>query len=148
MEQAESILKTSYPIEWEKMWEDEGSRNRYEDTFLKDQLTKLGHEDKSVNYFKIVTLEQGKKLVENINNYKHLDMLALVVNFIDILGHTRSKSTLLQEMVPDEAAYRSAVVNWMKNVWLHKVLKEISYWGHTVIITSDHGIIRVKKPRL
>jgi hypothetical protein len=139
-------LKEKYPVEYDKIWKDEVSRNRYEDTFLKNQLTELGHEDKSVNYLKIVTLEQGKKLVENINDYKHLDILSLVVNFIDILGHTRSESTILQEMVPDEAAYRAAVINWMKNVWFHKVLKEISYWGHTVIITSDHGIIRVKKP--
>ena len=87
-----------------------------------------------------------KKLAGNINDFQHLDMFALVVNFIDILGHTRSESSVIQEMVPDEAAYRSAVISWMKNVWLLKVLKEISQWGHTVIITSDHGIIRVKKP--
>ncbi len=139
-------LEKKYPSEWAKIFADEKSRNRYEDIFLQDQLKRLGHTDKSVKYAKIVTLNQGKKLESQINDFKHLDMLALVVNFVDILGHTRSESSVLQEMVPDEAAYRSAVVNWMKSGWFLKVLREISYWGHTVIITSDHGIIRVKKP--
>ena len=72
-------------------------------------------------------------------------MLVLVVNFVDILGHSRSESTILQEMVPDESAYRKAICAWLENAWLMDVLKHISTWGRTVFITSDHGSKRVNK---
>ena len=72
-------------------------------------------------------------------------MLALVVNFVDFLGHSRSESKILQEMVPDESAFRKAVCAWLENGWLMDVLKQISTWGHTVFITSDHGSTQVNK---
>ena len=75
-----------------------------------------------------------------------MDLLALVINFVDILGHSRSESDILQEMVPDESAYRKAICAWLQNAWLMNVLEEISSWGHTVFLTSDHGSTRVTKP--
>ena len=75
-----------------------------------------------------------------------MDILVLVVNFIDILGHKRSDSKILQEMVPNESAYRKAICSWLNNSWLIDVLEEISTWRHKVFITSDHGSILVDKP--
>ena len=72
-------------------------------------------------------------------------MIVLVVNFVDILGHSRSESTILQEMVPDESAYRKAICAWLENAWLMDVLEQISSWNHTVLITSDHGSTKVNK---
>ena len=67
----------------------------------------------------------------------------MVVNFVDILGHSRSESNLLKEMIPDEIAYRRAINDWFKNSWLLDSLIKISKWDKTVIITSDHGSLRV-----
>ena len=75
-----------------------------------------------------------------------MDFLALVINFVDILGHSRSESNILLEMVPDESAYRKAICSWLENAWLMNVLEEISTWGHSVFLTSDLGSIMVTKP--
>ena len=139
-------LQEKYTDIWSEMWQDEHSMNRYEDTFLRDQLNRMGFESKSTHYHKVVTYEEGNKLETRIGEFKEVDLLALVVNFVDILGHSRSESDILQEMVPDESAYRNAICAWLENAWLMNVLEEISTWGHTVILTSDHGSTRVTKP--
>ena len=64
------------------------------------------------------------------------------------MGQSRSESEVLKEIITDKVSYRSAVVNWFENAWLLDLLKEISWWGHKVIITSDHGMLQVKKPVL
>ena len=51
---------------------------------------------------------------------------------------------VLKEMVPDEAGYRLAVKNWLEQSWLLKVLKYFSEMGFSVVMTSDHGSIRVQ----
>ena len=139
-------LQLKYREIWDDMWQDEISMNRYEKIFLRDQMDRDGFENKSMKYIKISQYTQGNKLENRINDYKGIDLLALVINFVDILGHSRSKSKVLQEMVPDESAYRKAVCSWLENTWIIKVLEELSSWGHKIILTSDHGITKVNKP--
>ena len=74
----------------------------------------LGFKSKSIHYHKIITYEEGSKLENRINEFKEIDFLALVINFVDILGHSRSESNILQEMVPDESAYRKAICSWLE----------------------------------
>ena len=139
-------LQNEYGELWQKMWQDEHSMNRFENQFLRDQLNRLGLESKSIHYHKVITYEEGNKLETRIGEFKEVDLLDIVINFVDILGHSRSESNILQEMVPDESAYRKAVCSWLENAWLLNVLEEISNWGHTVFLTSDHGSTRVTKP--
>ena len=72
-------------------------------------------------------------------------MLALVVNFVDMLAHDSSKMEVLKEIVPDESGYRLAVKSWIENSWFNDVIKTLSQSDFRVVITSDHGSIRVKK---
>ena len=139
-------LQEKYPDLWIDMWKNEKSMNQFEEKFLKDYLKENGFGDKSVYYNKVLNYNDGNRLAKRIGEYKEKDILALVVNFVDILGHSRSDSKILQEMVPNESAYREAICSWLDNAWLMDVLKQISSWGHTVIITSDHGSTQVNKP--
>ena len=139
-------LQKKYPDIWSKMWKNENSMNQFEEQFLKDYLIRNGLGSKSIHYHKIVNYDQGNRLANRIKEYKGIDILALVVNFVDILGHSRSDSNILQEMVPNESAYRKAICAWLENAWLIDVLKEISSWGYMVFITSDHGSTQVTKP--
>ena len=72
-------------------------------------------------------------------------MLALVVNFVDMLAHDSSKMDVLKEIVPDESGYRLAVKSWIENSWFNDVIKTLSQSDFRVVITSDHGSIRVNK---
>ena len=135
-----------FPYEWGKMIRDETSMNRYEGEFLEAYLKRNNKSQISMNYTKVITPEDGQKFANHINEYKNTNLLALVVNFVDMLGHSRSESNVLKEMIPDESAYRTAICSWMEKSWLKDVFEQISEWDKTVILTSDHGSIRVKKP--
>jgi len=135
-----------FPNEWGKMIRDKTSMNRYESEFLSAYLTRNNLSHVSMKYTKIITPRDGQKFGSHINEYKSTKLLALVVNFVDMLGHSRSDSNVLKEMIPDESAYRKAVCSWMEQSWLKDVFEQISQWDKTVIVTSDHGSIRVKKP--
>ena len=52
---------------------------------------------------------------------------------------------VLKEIVPDESGYRLAVKSWIENSWFNDVIKTLSQSNFRVVITSDHGSIRVNK---
>ena len=123
----------------------ENGLNKYEEEYLNDQIRRLGNDDKKVHYHKIWALEEGKRFSKKINNYLEKDVIALVVNFVDMLAHDSSKMNVLKEIIPDESGYRKTVGSWVKNSWFNDVLKVLSQSNFDVVITSDHGSIKVNK---
>jgi len=139
-------LKKEYPDLWKKMFY-ENQLNGFEDVLFGDLLEKNGFSHLSNKYLKISDLNQGNKFLNKINDYKNVDILNLVVNFVDILGHSRSESKVLSELIPNETAYRKAIFNWFSNSWLLEALSIMKDWGDIdIIITSDHGNTKINKP--
>ena len=133
-----------YPHQASDMKEDAPSLNQYEKEFLIDQLKLFQLNDVSLHYHKIWAVDEGNKFKNRVKDYANQDLITLVVNFVDILAHKSSQMDVLKEMVPDEAGYRLAVKNWLEQSWLLKVLKYFSEMGFSVVMTSDHGSIRVQ----
>ena len=138
-------LINKYPKQKELFLHNENGLNKYENDFLIDQLRRLDIKDKKVHYHKIWAKDEGKRFSKKINNYLDKDVLALVVNFVDMLAHDSSKMEVLKEIIPDESSYRSTVKSWVKNSWFNTVLKTLSQSNFDVIITSDHGSVKVYK---
>ncbi len=138
-------IKNKYNELWKKMFL-EKKYNGYEDELFRNILNENNYNNKSFHYEKISHHDEGKKFYNKLNNYKNVDVLSIVVNFVDILGHSRSESEILKELIPNESAYRLAVYNWFKNSWLKDCLLEFSNWDADIIITSDHGNTIVSKP--
>ena len=134
-----------YPQQLELMKSEASSLNKYESLFLEDQLKRNQLENKNVIYHKINVVEEGHRFQKHLTDYKQSDLMAIVVNFVDMLAHKRSESDVLKEMVPDESGYRFAVRTWFENSWLYRTLRELSESDFTVIITSDHGTVRVQR---
>jgi hypothetical protein len=53
---------------------------------------------------------------------------------------------VLKELAEDEAAYRSLTVSWFEHSPLYEMLKELAQKEVNVVLTTDHGSIRVKHP--
>ena len=134
-----------YPRQLELMKSEASSLNKYEALFLEDQLKRNQLENKNVIYHKINVVEEGHRFQKHLTDYKQSDLIAIVVNFVDMLAHKRSESDVLKELVPDESGYRFAVRTWFENSWLYRTLRELSESDFTVIITSDHGTVRVQR---
>ena len=138
-------LCVKYPQQLELMKSDAPSLNKYESMFLEDQLKRIGFGNKKIIYKKINIADQGDRLLRNISDYKQTSLLSIVVNFVDMLAHKRAESDVLKEIVPDEAGYRMAIRTWFENSWLYRMMRELSENDFTVIITSDHGTVRVHR---
>ncbi len=137
-------LEVRFPELWELSEDDENSRNRYERQFLDKLLERrrivLKPEPK---YIKILDAEFGRNVESNITSYAQSRLTSIVVNFVDMLAHGRSDSSLLKEIAPDESAYRSLTKSWFLHSSLFGMLKALSRMPNiTIILTTDHGSIR------
>lgn len=138
-------ILVKYPQQAEKMKLAGSSLNLFEELFLKDQLKRLKHQQNRVMYHKIHTIDEGQRFNNHVAEYLQVNCLAVVVNFVDMLAHKRSESDVLQEMMPDESGYRFAVKTWFENSWLFQSLKTLSKSDFTIVMTSDHGSVRVQR---
>lgn len=129
-----------YPSDWKAYPDDEVSRNRREGDLLDRQLAK-----KKVSvangskYIKVLNAQESEGLTTRVENYLSSQIVAIVINFVDVLTHGRSNDVLLKEIVPDEAAFRSLMLTWFEHSTLIETLRLLAGKKVTVVITSDHG---------
>ena len=132
-----------------KMWqndEDEGGKNLFEEKFLEDQIKRSLKKDIKFSYHKILNYDQGKDLNESLNNLMGNDLNAIVYNFVDMLSHARTDMQMIRELANDDAAYRSLTLSWFEHSPLLDLIKKLSQKRVKLMITTDHGTIRVKHP--
>lgn len=125
--------------------EDEGGKNNFEEDFAMDLLKRLRFNGKS-SYHKIIKLHQAKDLADNIHNLLSNDLNFIVYNFVDALSHARTDNSVIRELAENEAAYRDITLSWFKHSPLWEMLQELSKKKCKIIITTDHGSIKVKEP--
>lgn len=136
-------IERRYPELWAQGEDDDYSRNRYESKLMYDQLRVLGLKLKlEPKYVKIINAEEARNLDKNLSNYLDTPLLSIVVNFVDILAHSRSDLPILKEIAPDEPSYRSLTRSWFEHSAIYNVFKRLAEQDVTVVVTSDHGSIR------
>jgi CheY-like chemotaxis protein len=139
-----SEIESNYPDLWQCKIDDENSLNQYEPQLLEKLLSRAKIKlDKEFKYIKILDAEYGKLIEQTITNYTNNNLTTIVINFVDMLAHGRSDSSLLKEISPDEPAYRGLTYSWFLHSSLLNMLKTLSKQKNvTIVITTDHGSIR------
>lgn len=138
-----SNIERMFPNMWLNE-NDEGSKNQYEKEFLENNLKRNGHNVK-FSYNKVTNLNAGKKLVSNISSLANNDLNVVVYNFVDMLSHARTDMEVIRELADDEAAYRSIAKSWFEHSPLFDMMKIMAEKGCKVIVTTDHGSIKVNE---
>lgn len=137
-----------YPDRWVERGGDEAGKNRFEEFFLGEQLKRLGFKNIKPRYLKVYTAHESVELRKRLSALLSSRFSALVFNFVDIMAHGRNQIDILQEIAPDESAFRSLMRSWFNHSVLLDLLREISKRKAKVVMTSDHGSVMVKKPSL
>ncbi len=130
------------------MWEDDdntGNKNRHERELMQAQLKRYGRNEK-LFFEKITNVKAGKKLVDNLGNILKNDLSVMVFNIVDMISHARTEMDMIKELAGDEKAYRSLTLSWFNNSSLLELLKALAENNVKVILTTDHGTIRVDNP--
>ncbi|MBK9320559.1 MAG: PglZ domain-containing protein [Bacteroidetes bacterium] len=139
-----SEIQKRFPDKWIGDEEDEG-KNNFEEDFLADQLQRLRKTYK-FSYTKVTNLEAGKVLADQVPNLFRNKFNVIVYNFVDMLSHARTDMQVIKELAEDEKAYRSITRSWFDHSPLLETLKRIAERPAKLVITTDHGTIRVKEP--
>lgn len=138
-------IKQNYPQLWVEE-DDEESKNRHEEELLRLQMARFRCKE-SVAYCKINDSSQARHaLTQLMAGGAQLNVL--VVNFIDILSHARTESRMVRELAGTESAYRSITLSWFRNSPVKELFDRLATEGQDcdVIITTDHGSLRVADP--
>ncbi|MCS6982291.1 MAG: PglZ domain-containing protein [Flavobacteriales bacterium] len=139
-----SEIQKRYPSYWVNEDEERG-KNLFEEQLLQEQLRRLGKNFRTA-YFKILNLAAGHKLVEQFANLSQNALNVVVYNFVDMLSHARTDMEVIRELASDESAYRSITRSWFEHSPLMEMIVKAGESGGVVLLTTDHGTIRVKEP--
>lgn len=125
--------------------EEEGGKNLKEKELLEKQLHRAGL-NVSMKYNKVNNQRTGKKLAESASSLMESDLNVIIYNFVDMLSHARTDVEMIRELADTEAAYRSLTASWFQHSYLLDLLKQISGKDIQIVLTTDHGSIRVENP--
>ena len=139
-----SQIAEMFPDLWVDEDEEEG-KNLNEEPLIQTQLDRYRRKN-SFSYFKLNNSSDSEKLVERFKNVMNNDLNVLVINFIDMLSHARTESRMVRELASDERAYRSITASWFRNSPVRELFKELAQTDARIVVTTDHGSIRVSNP--
>lgn len=101
---------------------------------------------KKCSYYKVCSNASGEEYLRKFGGYKDNDLNAVVFSFVDSLSHTSSATNVNRELLCTDAGYRSVTLSWLKHGVLRPVLEKFADNGFKIILTTDHGTIRVSSP--
>ena len=133
-----------FPELWVDEDEEEG-KNLNEAPLIQTQLDRYRRRE-TFSYHKINDAQGAERLVSQFRQFANNELNVVVVNFIDLLSHARTESKTLRELAADEAAYRSVTTTWFRHSPLRELFSLLSESDYKVVITTDHGSIRVNNP--
>lgn len=133
-----------YPELWVDEDEEEG-KNLNEAPLIQTQLNRFRRKS-TFSYHKFNDSFAADKLISQFNQFEHYDLNVLVFNFIDMLSHARTEMKMVRELASTEAAYRSITKSWFRHSAVYDLFKALALTDYKIIVTTDHGSIRVKTP--
>ena len=131
-----------FPDLWVDEDEEEG-KNLNEAPLIQTQIDRYRRKD-TFSYNKFNESSSVEKLLNRFNELERNDLNVVVINFIDLLSHMRTESKTIRELTGDEAAYRSLTASWFRHSAVGELLRRLAETDYHIIITTDHGSIRVK----
>ena len=147
-----AIFSGLMPLQIEKMfpdlWVDEESeegKNLNEAPLIQTQLERF-RKKYAFTYNKVYDSQYGEKLLGMIPSISRNPLNVIVLNFVDMLSHARTEIKMIRELAQSEAAYRSLTRSWFRHSSTLELFKRIADKGCTIILTTDHGTIRVNDP--
>lgn len=125
--------------------DEEGGKNLNEAPLIRTQIERYRRKD-TFSYHKINDSHGVERFLQQYNEIEHYDLNVIVINFIDMLSHARTESKMVRELAGNESAYRSITLSWFRHNAIADLFRRLAESGRTVVLTTDHGSIRVDKP--
>ena len=131
-----------------QLWVDEDSeegKNLNEAPLIATQIERYRKKYR-FSYHKINDSSAGERLLRDFNSLRDNELNVIVLNFIDMLSHARTESKMIRELASTNAAYRSLTESWFRHSSTIGLFRRIAETGAKIVLTTDHGTIRVDNP--
>ncbi len=133
-------IQEMYPDLWIDE-DEEDSKNNNEKALIQTQLDRF-RKRYGYSYFKVNESDFCEKITKQFKGLQ-TPLNVVVLNFIDMLSHSRTESKMMRELANDEAAYRSLTLSWLRHSPTAEMFRRIASLGYKVVLTTDHGTTRV-----
>ena len=133
-----------FPGLWVDEDEDEG-KNLNEGPLIGTQIDRYRRHD-TYSYHKVNDSAAAEKFMQKFRQIEKNDLNVVVFNFIDMLSHARTESRMVRELANNESAYRSITLSWFRHSVISDLFRQLAQAKCRVVVTTDHGSIRVAKP--
>ncbi len=133
-------IQQMFPDLWVDEDDDEG-KNLNEKELIQTQLHRF-RKNYTFSYQKIMESAYCEKVIEQLPRFENNQLNVIVLNFIDMLSHSRTESKMMRELANDEQAYRSLTLSWFRHSPTYELMKAIAKTGAKLIFTTDHGTIQ------
>lgn len=134
-------IREMYPQYWVEEG-DEETKNQYEKQLIEEQIQRFRRKDEFA-YYKVNESDFCEKVIQKLRGAQQ-SLQVIVLNFIDMLSHSRTESKMMRELCADEAAYRSLTQSWFRHSPTCRLFERLALQGYKVVLTTDHGTVRVE----
>ncbi len=138
-------IQEMFPQYWVEEGDDDG-KNIYEEQLLQTLIKRYRRKEEP-EYYKVLDSDFFERVISKISSHKN-SLSVVVINFIDMLSHSRTESKMMRELCSDESAYRSLTLSWFQHSPTRRFFECLSKLGYKVVLTTDHGTVRVETPVL
>lgn len=135
-------IQQMYPNLWIEE-EDEEGKNIHEEALMQTQLDRF-RKKYALSFNKVFESGYCQKVIDQLPKMAAYDLNVVVINFIDMLSHSRTDSKMMRELANDEKAYRSLTRSWFRHSATYDLFKAIAQRGYKLVLTTDHGTIQVR----
>lgn len=133
-------ISKRFPKLWSETQHNIYSKNSKEGIFLKKKLERCGYKFGNAIEYKILTNEsEAQDVIDNIDKYKEKKMVTFVAEFVGKLIREHATTEVIQDIVPDENAFRKLTYSWFERSNIYEILKNLAHMDCKVIFTTSNG---------
>lgn len=132
-----------YPQYWTY---DEKGQNRYERDLFSEQL-KRNNLRVNFSFYKLSSISEIERSIEKIKG-ESTDIVIIVINFFDMLIHSIPGRGDMKGILDDERVLLNILAYWFPMSPIFELFKSLLANKRRVILTTDHGFIRVRRPTI
>jgi CheY-like chemotaxis protein len=137
---AETLLSGMYPQEIADMYPGE-SRGKREEKLFMDRLDRSKFGSAGAAYVSIDDMRSGHDFLGSLMAYREKCLVAIRVNFFNMLQQGSAQSQVIQEMSSDENAFRMLAASWFQYSSIYQILRELTRQDCVVVMTATNGSV-------
>jgi CheY-like chemotaxis protein len=112
------------------------------EVLLREKLGAAGHElAERMVYAEIGDVQSGKEFLDTVGTMADKQLVALTVDFVDLLMQSRSTASVVQQIAPDESAFRRLTHSWFLYSNIYRIIRALGEQGFTVMLTAGNGSV-------